>query len=161
MPEQTDPQRREIQALILDRMADLIQADARAAAIAMATASLGLLARLHPPELSVPDSPGAVLAKHRAVGAINRALEQAVAEGISPVAAVSLAIRTAVARAAEFNLHPFQVIRPLIEGMRQALQRLAHHSASEREEAAVTALARQLGISRSQARERLRHVGKP
>ncbi len=213
MLEHTDKQRLETEALILSRLADLIQADPRATALSMATASLTLLAGVFPAGLSAQDQqriqenmPGAAMdriadramspegtrvavmlgnhlvrtaidhsplscttaysaqddaapahVRHRAMGALNHGFEAALAEGISPLGAVSLMIRVAVTRAAELGLHPFQVMRPLHEGVARAMQRLAPRDWDEREEAAVTALAQQMGISRSSAREHLRH----
>ena len=102
------------------------------------------------------DDAAAPQVRHRAAGAINHGLEAALAEGISPLGAVSMMIRAAVTRAAELDLHPFQVVRPLHEGVERALQRLAPRDWDEREEAGVTALAQQMGISRSRARDHLR-----
>lgn len=212
MLEQTDKQRLEIQAVILERLADLVQVNPQAAAISLANTSLALLAKTFPTLLTAQDqqhiqqnipgvtpermaehamSPeGTRLAlalanrlartamdysplsssadsvaqdaaapadvRHRAASAINHGFQQALAEGISPLGAVSMTIRAAVTRAAEFDLHPFQVVRALLEGVTMTLQRLAQRT--EREGAEVTALAQQMGISRSQAREHLRQT---
>lgn len=211
MLEQTDKQRLEIQELILERLADLLQVNPQVAAISLATTSLAVLAKAYPALLSAQDQqrirqnlPGATpermseramsaegtrvalmlasllvrtaidysplssadsaaaddaAAAHprlRAASAINHGFEQALAEGVAPLEAVSMMIRAAVTRAAELDVHPFQVVRPLHEGVDRTLQRLAPRGWDEREEAAVTALAQQMGISRSRAREHLR-----
>lgn len=214
MLEHTDAQRRTAEALILARLADLVQADPRGTALSMATASLALLARMFPAGLSAQDQqrirenmPGAdgehiadaamslegtriaVLlgnhmmrtaiehsplscatpslaqddalpdpARYQAAGAINHGFEAALAEGMSPLGVVSLTIGAAVTRASELGLHPFQVVRPLHKGVARTLQRLAPRDRDHREESAVTALAQQMGISRSEAREQLRQA---
>src|SRR5688500_16718678 len=55
MLEQTDKQRLEIQAVILERLADLVQVNPQAAAISLANASLVLLAKTFPTLLSAQD----------------------------------------------------------------------------------------------------------
>lgn len=214
MLEPTDAPRREAEALILARLADLVQADPRGTALSMATASLALLARAFPAGLSAQDQqrilenmPGAdgehiaehamslegtrmaVMlgnhlmrtaidhsplscattelahddavpqhARYQAAGAINHGFEAALADGISPLGVVSMTIVAAVTRASELGLHPFQVVRPLQRGVARTLQRLAPRNRDDHEEAAVTALAQQMGISRSSAREHLRQT---
>ncbi|HYD77159.1 hypothetical protein [Ramlibacter sp.] len=212
MLEQSDSQRRQAEALILARLADLVQADPRGTALSMATASLALLASVFPAGLTIQDQqrildnlPGtdpariadhamspegtrvAVLlgnylmrcaidhsplsfatteqvqdeavtehAHYRAAGAINHGFEAALAEGFSGLGVVSMSINAVVTRASELGLHPFQVVRPLQKGVARTLQRIAPRDQDDSEEAAVTALAQQLGISRSKAREHLR-----
>ncbi len=151
MREQTDKQQLEAEDLILGRMADLIQADPCGTALSMATASLALLAKVFPAGPSAQDR------QHIQANLPGAAKERIADRAMSPEGTrVAVMLGNHLMRTAIDFSHPFQVVRPLHEGVGRALQRLAPRDWGEREEAAVTALAQQMGISRSRAREHLR-----